>query len=631
MTLTTELTVFDIFTQYEELLLSSQKSPNASSILKSALIRFFIPAVGGPVPRGSRATTAEVQSGLEYLKQVIPEQLENAINLIEEALPAKNFERRTQSVIKQFIQQAKDWGYFEKPQPVAETKVEFNSFHRGSGQARRDWHSRGKHYSNRYGRAKKKPYALMAKTAQNTRGAEKQTKLCFPNDYINKNLQEELDNFVKYRSDKSKATISREEQKIMQCFGWLHRHLGISLEELRLSSIINYSQLNVYISDYFPSNIEVEKVDWDHVDSSIMNRYLLQKALLKDNACKTADKNLARIEDYLNWLNVSPISKTAYIDMFLSVAQFIFKDEIGTTDYPESSDIPIIRKLKGIRRKYEKDGQLNPGSVPFHLKSIPWEDCIVVLEKLRLRADAEYTHSRSKRYKKGFERKKRTLYALSTDLQIFLSFAFMILLPPDRSRTYYELEIGRTLVYGLFEGRSFTPFEKLKDPSQALWYIHLEMRDYKTGRKYGTYWAPIPNTTFLDGKKLYEYIDKWLGKYRESHNPVEHNYFFRGCSDCAPLNHSDWNQRIAMVFERETGVQVPPKELRKMFVSYLKDKKASRSELEAARTAMHHSEKMQNQIYDHQEQLRKLQPIFDFNEQAVQEVWERFYAEMEIP
>jgi hypothetical protein len=60
-----------------------------------------------------------------------------------------------------------------------------------------------------------------------------------------------------------------------------------------------------------------------------------------------------------------------------------------------------------------------------------------------------------------------------------------------------------------------------------------------------------------------------------------------------------------------------------MFVSYLKSNRASRAELEAASVAQHHSRRMQDRVYDQQEQLDKLQPIYDFNERVFTKVMQK--------
>jgi hypothetical protein len=83
----------------------------------------------------------------------------------------------------------------------------------------------------------------------------------------------------------------------------------------------------------------------------------------------------------------------------------------------------------------------------------------------------------------------------------------------------------------------------------------------------------------------------------------------------------DWRQRIKNIFVREAGKPVTAKELRKMYVTYLKDSGASEAELEAAACAMHHSRRMQSQIYDEQDRMNKMAPIVEFNER----VWQKVY------
>lgn len=81
-----------------------------------------------------------------------------------------------------------------------------------------------------------------------------------------------------------------------------------------------------------------------------------------------------------------------------------------------------------------------------------------------------------------------------------------------------------------------------------------------------------------------------------------------------------WNERIVKIFARETGVPVAPKELRKMYVVFLKNYGATESVLEGAAAAMHHSRRVQSQIYDVQDRLDKMAPVFEFNEQIFEKL-----------
>ncbi|MEA5452962.1 hypothetical protein VB780_30605 [Leptolyngbya sp. CCNP1308] len=328
------------------------------------------------------------------------------------------------------------------------------------------------------------------------------------------------------------------------------------------------------------------------------------------------------MQDFLDWLDLPPASQLCYVNTFRSIATYIYRKELEASKHERSVQIHTIQAINSIGLELEKIKNHSPESVSFEIKSIPWNDCIRTIEKLRQRYEEKFTYQNSKREKSGIHPRKRTIYALARDLQNFLSVTLKVVIPPDRSRTYYELELGRTLLYGKFEGRSFTPIERLEDTSQAAWYIHLGIEDYKTGKSYGNYWAPIPNQKFADGKKLYDYIEEWLSWGRESHGPVDHNFFFRGVSDRGPLNHADWWNRIVDIMDRETGIAVSPKEFRRIYVSFLKSQRATNAQLEAARIAQHHSKKMQDFVYDQREQMDKLAPIYEFNEEVIDAILE---------
>jgi hypothetical protein len=192
-------------------------------------------------------------------------------------------------------------------------------------------------------------------------------------------------------------------------------------------------------------------------------------------------------------------------------------------------------------------------------KSIPWENTADILEACREKADATNNDASS----------EINQITIVNDLQMFLSLAFMLLTPVDRARTYYELEIGRTFVYGLYKDNQFTPVSKMQNQKEANWYIHLMPEDYKTGKTYGEYWKIMPNKEFSDGKKLYEYSDRWLNQGREYKQKCNHDFFFRHVKGYKKLNSTQWSEQIRDIFNHVIGVRVCPKELRKMYITHL--------------------------------------------------------------
>lgn len=613
------------YSRYKSFLEISCQNKNAINVLNSILIRRLIPQIGGPAPIGKRTTPEEQEAGFNFLKTAPAHIFENGDNLLEQAFTEeeKGSLRRARHVIKKFIQQLEVWGYFKPELETIPKEPCFNRFHNPPGQAKKDWHNEsGRHHLNRYDRKKKKPYALMAQKAV-TRKDYRKTSLIYPEDFINPQLMEDLRGLESDRKKGAKRAVKPQMQKVMQILGWLHREKGVPLTELRLTHIVSHSELTTNLSELLPEGTDIYQVDEHQIDSSIQHRIIIRKMLLEERAKQSAKNDILKIQEYISWLDLVPISSASYIDVIVAVAKYVYRQEIGSPRYPRPDYIPILQELYDLKRYYTGLDKITPESIPFEIKSLPWEDCIEVVEKLRQRYEIGRLEYRSKRCKRGAATRARTPHARATDLQKFLIFAFFIFIPPDRSRTLYELSLGKTLEYGYFEGRSFTKASNLKDQSLARWYIHLEMQDYKTGKRYGFYWAPVPNPTFPNGKSLYQYIDEWLSWGRECDGSISHNYFFRGIEDLAPLDHSDLCGYVTSTFERETDVAVAPKELRKMFVSYLKSKKATRDELEAARLAQHHSQKMQDSVYDYQDQLDKLQPIYDFNERVFQEVYQK--------
>lgn len=442
----------------------------------------------------------------------------------------------------------------------------------------------------RYGRPLKKTYRLGAK--------------CFPDDYFNTKLLADIEAFREFRSRKlecSAATIKKESEKLNQILGWLHRYKEIPLEELRLSSIIFFIPLNVKIQDF----------------GADYNSYLIKKAQRRDEAFQLAKNNLQLIQDYLTFLGGHPSSSVIYLTLIIAIAKFIYKEEIGTDEYRDYDDVPIVKELKKLQSKLVKKAKSTPPTVPTEKKVVSWPEAIRVMEATRLRAEEELARSITK---KGLQERKRTDYALQGDLQDFLSIAFMVLMPPDRSRTYCELELGKTMLQGIFDDLRFIPVEEMSNPSKALWFIRLEPDQYKTGKAYKTNYIPITNFHWEDGKTLYGYINHWLTWGREWDGELNHQFFFRGTITNRPLTSKDWLARIRYIFDRESNVAVPPKELRKMYVTYIKQEGVTEEIADSSAAAMRHSRKTQGQIYDERSHIQKVSPALKYAEKLVQKV-----------
>jgi hypothetical protein len=163
----------------------------------------------------------------------------------------------------------------------------------------------------------------------------------------------------------------------------------------------------------------------------------------------------------------------------------------------------------------------------------------------------------------------------------------------------------------------------MSEPSEALWYIHLQRDQYKTGRYYGEWCGAIPNIEFSDGKTFYQYLERWFYRGYEDEDgnwhgyvkvlpKLNHDFAFTSSRSGKPLDQSSFSGYVQRIFWRLVGVRVRPHSLRHMLCTFLKDVQANDAEKESISLWMKHSREMQNKHYSHQEQARALQPALDF-------------------
>jgi hypothetical protein len=424
-----------------------------------------------------------------------------------------------------------------------------------------------------------------------------------PGDYVNNALEKQLNDLEAYLLSKGlrPPTIKINLKSINQLLGWLHRERGISLEALSLESIVPFTPLNPILDNYKYKRGKNKGV----VDT---RRYDAARSTLKLEAKEQAPKTVERIEEYLTWRGNHPGTDVIALIVFVNVAKFLYRNE--TEEKKTFDDIPVIKKLRELGSERSQLVKTTPPSVPHSEKSIPWEDALKVLRAVQKEADLRTQPST------GIPLAETTIARNIQNLLILLLFMAR---PPDRSRTIYELEVDRTFMFGQEVNGRFTPAARMKNPEEAVWNLHLLPADSKTGDTYGETWDGSPNTPegFLaNGKTFYYYLDLWLNQYRAVFKPT-HKCLLTAPRVKKPLDDHSMRFRVRELFVKHTGVPVTPKELRKMYVTYLKDSEATAAELEGAAASMRHSLKTQSEIYDQQKRERKVAPANEFHKRSM--------------
>ena len=329
---------------------------------------------------------------------------------------------------------------------------------------------------------------------------------------------------------------------------------------------------------------------------------VIEEARERDKAKNAARKLVELFKEFLDFMDGAASSDCAYVGAMLNVAKYIYRDLTDREQYDDFQDISFILQLRLFRR--ERDIREEP-VVPREKKSLPWPEILKVMEHLRTEADTEYLEGYWGPNKEKFYSCRREDIWIAKSLSKFLILAFLCVIPPHRSRTIQELEIGVTMLRGAMVDGEFVLAEYLTDDSDVGWWLYLAPERIKTGNKYGPYWSELPNVQFADGKYFYEYIDRWLNKYRKCF-PTNHNRFFTRHSGKPVTAQSLWEYHRDF-FMRICEVPVTPKELRSSFVTYLYDIGVPDYELDAVAFAMHHTRRMQESHYRKQKQLKRTQ------------------------
>ncbi|BAZ34080.1 hypothetical protein NIES4074_65940 [Cylindrospermum sp. NIES-4074] len=593
-------TALDFYNSYCDYLQKNDKAGEIPS-LQSIIIRYLVSSYGGASPSGKRATPAEIEAGINYLKNISIEQLQNAIKFIEpqfELLGVKESNRYTpRSRIKawiDWINSQSDFGNVNINSPQQKKPI-FNTF-----------------YTNGIRPPKQKPGM---KLHENRSPVHRLCAKVFPDDYINKSLEKEINNYKAWRlsNDVRKGAIDNEEEQILQALGWLHRYEGVPLEQLSLECLISFCQLVFRAKDY-PD----------------FHSYLYEKEKGMQATRDQAKADIERIRRYLVFVGGHPDSQKKRVSLLIAVSKFIYRDLIGSDDIPNERDIPVIRRLLEIQVTLGKKAKSVTQTVSYHETSVSWQEAIAAMEKQRRRAEQVIIYIKKDNLK-GYEEKHRPNTAVANELQKFLSIAFCLLVP-SRSRTFYDLRINETWKEGILTENKFLSVADLKEQgvweqvkAQVAFYIHHHADDYKTGKAMapvlmnnGGWWVEVPNLRFTPHQCLYDYVRRWLEWGRYAEGPVGHNFFFRHAFSPRPLDAGAWGERIRRIFAHWTGVRVPPRTIRKMFSSAFPDHK------ESAALLLQHSEQIHDTDYDMRHSVEKMQPVIAANQQLIQDVLEKW-------
>lgn len=591
---------------HQQIVTGQLRRENAIASVRTAVLTYTVRGWGGPAPAGKKASKAEVEEMTCFLDTLSLHMLYGAVEVQQQVFDQLGTQKKTQKVNRYHLRCFRKWvieqGWLpgaEAAQAPPEVIVPYK-------------HSFNKAYEQ--GKARLKNLVLTGRKRKEDFGLRPEE--------MNETLAEQMKQYAHFCEaylNHRPATINSYQAFLYRLLGWLARYEGVPLSELKLTLLVPFVPLTVPMGD--------NEQDWEQdLDPA---RYLLAQEMLKRKAEGAAKRAEELFDKYCVFYKDAAHTQVATAQALITVAKFLYYRQTSNTNSKGGyNDIPVIRRLRQKRAEANNLRERTPKIVPYKERSVSWEEALEVLKQQQRKADELY-HYKTINYKgkPKVTRQRRAPIAIACDIQRLLVICFFALIPPDRNRTVRELELGRTLIKGVKQGDLFVPVEEMAYPEHAKWYINLEPGDYKTGKIYGMYCAPIENVELAGGKTFYDYLQTWIDQYRPLFKP-NHNVLFvkvkgaLGGKAGQPMSRANLTSCVKALFYKFTGVPVIPQSLRKMYVTYLKDKRASKAEMEAAARAMKHSTLMQNSEYDEQELENKLAPIVELNQHLVRRVFQ---------
>jgi hypothetical protein len=510
---------------------------------QSALLRYVLPAMGFPAPKGKKITELEKQSGLEALKQVPLEKLQEAPELLKRSFASVTLSKGNQRIqrhtLNRFLSWCKSQAWWVIPASQGSTK-------------KTEKQEKTKQILTTT-RKKQKSYGLKA-----TKGEQ-----------IPQNLQQELNSFYEFRinppteahiSSVKAETAKNDLKNIDLFFGWLHHHQMVPIDQLSLRKFIP-----VWVGSAYEN---VEQGD------------------------RLVPEPLGDIQEYIDWLQAPNDTEDNFknrgerschtiinvLQTSIAVTKFLHHQQNLNLLKIKYEDLPEVQALRQEIRKIHRSVRDKP-SVTHTLKQIPdWVEFLRLVEALRLECEPSFL-IKNLYNEEHSKHSSRTLSAIALSLQRFLMVAFYAYLPLRSRVTYRYLnfftstdpeEVMDYLI--LNEGYLF-----LYD---NIWWIKLFGPFYGSDRRRKPPILKVPNLTYSDKTSFYDYLSAWLIHYPDSTEGVEigglracfapqHSFVFTKKNGEFYEKPTDFTNVIRNASCRIIGKPVTPNAIRHMFTSYM--------------------------------------------------------------
>lgn len=457
------ISLFDAWLSYEAHLQATLPEKKAEALLaqtRTALLRYTLPGWGFSVFKGQRLTAQEREQGLQFLKQIRLEQLQEAPDFQEKSFEALNVagnSRRTYRwALNSFIDWCKQQTWAASVSWAEETRVTPRK------------------------REKKGSAVDRGATPAKSRFSYR-----LPEGQISASLQKELAAFrnflIKGEFYVSERTAQVYEQQVLRLLGWFHQVQGIPLENLSLEMIVPKPSTRDEKDAAFWAQVYLE---W------------LRASRLKDS-------------DVPKHELISPHTVIKTIDTWLTVAKFVYREEIEDIGWRNQERIPPLQGLYSLRRSARSQLK-HYKRLSYQQKDLmTWPEFLELGELLREECNPWLLQSTQSKQGGSTQGQLRSLTAIAQSHQRFLCLALLSYIPPPRLGELRQLKISLPFSCDLeHRTNNVHARENLVYYDDGQWWIRIVDR-----KKLSALLFSIPNLCYDNNRYFYQYLEEWLLHY----------------------------------------------------------------------------------------------------------------------
>ncbi|MEP0855512.1 hypothetical protein [Trichocoleus sp. DQ-U1] len=619
--------------------------------LYATLTRYVVPALGGKKPKGERASSQEKDSALLFLSTQnlsVLTTIEASLETYFELKKIKNSARyNPKSVLNALLSWAKKQDFvsvgFDPEKEIVlfrHTRVNLqdnpeatHSIKRVPGKFQQlgmpeDYVVIGQPTETAIKKARKqilkillkKPTKRLAIALLSIPLESITPKLVLANEQLEKEI-EEFVNFSKNKLKRSETTIQSQVCQFLQILNWMKSTKPLS--ELKLTSIIPSVRL--------PQSILISEF---RNQENIGNALWIAKG--------EAEELVQQVKKQIEWTlelyfrkgtQAGANSKVNTTKALVNLCKWLYHDQ--TEDFARERgyrDIPFIAVIRQMGNDLTKEHNDSGDYAKYRRekkeKMIPWELLLKASHLAFVKLEQDYKYMLGK--KANGELRVRKTYrgdsAIIRDFQNALILAIATAVPPNRSKVYYQMELGDNLVKGAYIASGvFRNIDDLsaEEAKNAAWWFRLAPGDGKRNTIKREGWeVPIPNLRFITGRTLYEYLEEWINNWRPLLKP-KHNFLYTTENgNGRPIDSSNYGQRFFRTVRRLVGKGVNPHLTRSMIITHSYEVGMTDAQRRSLAGCQQHLLSTQENTYNEIEQLKALQPALDMTAQFANKVYQ---------